>query len=256
VDVNLVASLIVRNERHRYLEPCIRHLQEFCDEIRVLDDASSDWTLEWLEGQDKVAVMPSIASGFYAHEGRTRQRLLDWTLQAHPTHVLAVDADEFVTDGQQLRAAADDGSPVGVWSLAMEEVWNADENGLSVRVDGGWRPHQCPILYAVGPRRLRILDRQLACGREPISVRANARRASDTGVSVLHFGWVNREQRQARYQRYVEADGGKFHASTHLRSIMFPDKRIRFQQRGWPTGLSQWQAMILEGAGYGSSRVA
>jgi glycosyltransferase involved in cell wall biosynthesis len=50
--VKLIASLIVRNELKRYLEPCVAHLLEFCDEIRVLDDRSDDGTREWLAKQE------------------------------------------------------------------------------------------------------------------------------------------------------------------------------------------------------------
>jgi hypothetical protein len=35
----------------------------------------------------------------------------------------------------------------------------------------------------------------------------------------------------------VEHDQGRFHASAHLESIMWPDEKVTVRQRGWPTGL-------------------
>lgn len=247
--MSLVASLIVRNELGRFLEPCVRHLQAFCDEIRVLDDCSDDGTYEWLSEQQGVHVkMTPKRPRMFEHEGQARQRLLDWTLKAKPDWILAIDADEFVSDGQTLRAAVERPNPHGVFNVTLSEVWKASESGLAIRVDGGWKPHRCPILFAAKPG-LRISQRQLACGREPISVRHAARHAPDSGVGVLHVGWVNELRRPDRYQRYVAADNGRFHASQHLRSIMWPDRRVRMRWEQWPDGLLPWRDQILAGCG-------
>ena len=102
-NVKLVASLIVHNERARYLERCIEHLLEFCDRVVILDDASDDGTVEWFlqSGPGGVVFNESATSNFYVHEGRTRQRLIDLTLAQEPTHVLSVD-DQFYP-GESLR---------------------------------------------------------------------------------------------------------------------------------------------------------
>ncbi len=83
----------------------------------------------------------------------------------------------------------------------------------------------------------RILDRALACGREPMWVRGV--RAQPTGTSVFHFGWANPATRQERYDRYAQADGGKFHASRHLDSILWNDRRVRLTWKKWPVGLRE-----------------
>ena len=65
------------------------------------------------------------------------------------------------------------------------------------------------------------------------------RQILSSGVSFFHFGWACVADRQARYDRYVEHDGGAFHASRHLQSIMWPDDhpRIGFCRSPWPAGL-------------------
>jgi hypothetical protein len=241
--VNLVASLIVRNELGRYLTPCVEHLLAFCDEIRVADDASTDGTADYLDSLERVHVKRHDTSLFFTHEGRARQSLLEWTLAGKPTHVLAIDADEFVADGHRLRSVVEAAVGGQVWTLIMQEVWKANTDGLLIREDGGWREHPVPIVYAV-PQRVslrqwKIQPRQLACGREPMPVRAMARAALPSGTEVLHFGWANEAQRDARYQRYVAADNGRFHARQHLDSIMWPDGRVTLAQRGWPAGVDR-----------------
>ena len=236
--MKLVASLIVRNELGRYLEPCIRSLLEFVDEIRILDDCSTDgWdeTLMDAWGDDGRRVhaqfSDDVGSTFFRHEGQARQRLLEWTLAGEPTHILAIDADEFVADGRELRKVVEEFADYPVVQCCMVEVWNARPAGFEMRTDGGWDPHPMPTVYRVpehpGPR-FRIQNRALACGREPMEIRELSRRFGVfSGVDLLHFGWTNIPERIARHDRYVVADGGKFHASRHLDSILWPDRQCQ-----------------------------
>jgi len=238
--MNLVASVIVRNELQRYLQACIGSLREFCDMVAVLDDGSTDRTGEWLDDNaDERLVVKHLAADdafFAGHEGRRRQALLDFTIKQRPSHILAIDADEFVAEGHLVRAFCQGTRLVG--SLVMEEVWEAGDQ-LLIRQDGGWRPHPVPILYAVITDDLVIQDRALACGREPTSVMRMAGRARRTGTSVLHFGWANPDTRQERYDRYAVADKGQFHASRHLESILWDDARVKLASRPWPVGLKE-----------------
>lgn len=258
--MKLVASVIVKDELDRYLGPFLTHLLEFVDEVRILDDGSSDnWADALLvrgDGAvdlDRLHVLRSEASWFWQDEGLARHTLLDWTLTGEPDWVLAIDADEFITDGAALRAACES-TGASVLTVNMEEVWVATDECLCIRQDGGWRDHPVPILWRapgatvlasdrkqpVDRRKWRITDRKVACGREPVAVRElhrMRRHVADSGVDVLHFGWACQADREARYQRYVEHDGGQYHASAHLRSIMFPDSAVKLEGRDWPVGL-------------------
>lgn len=270
--MKLAASLIVKNELGRYLQPCLDHLLEFCDEIRIVDDGSTDGTLghvgsAWTRGRVFAA---AGSSTFYEHEGRARQALLDYTLSGNPTHILAIDADEFVSEPIAIRSALNAAAtaperPVArhqrrrqrftgsAWTLTMEEVWEADEQELRIRHDGGWKPHPVPILWKVpdggvpqADRQWRIQDKALACGREPLAIRHVARFAKPAGSMILHFGWARQSEREARYERYVEHDGGNFHARRHLDSIMWTRERVVLRARSWPHALRPFKDEILE----------
>lgn len=236
--MNLVASLIVRNELSRYLLDCLELLLGFCDEVRIVDDDSTDGTYSVLADMDRVKVTPSTSSRFYAHEGAARQRALEWTLDAKPTHILAVDGDELIENGQRLRMEVEEDQECPVWTLCMEEVWKADEEHVWIRQDGGWKAHSVPILYRVNRKGgLEIPQRALASGRVPVSVARDWRKARSTGASILHLGWANVAERAARHARYVEHDGGQFHASAHLDSIMWPDEKVTLSQCPWSTSI-------------------
>lgn len=239
--MNLTASMVIRNELDRYLKPCVDHLLDFCDQIVILDDASDDGSREWLieHPDDRVHVVVQNEPTFYVHEGRTRQRLLEATLATAPTHVLSIDADEFVSDGLRLRRLLGLETQALVWSLRIEEIWKADGDSLFIREDGGWRSHQLPVLWRAPAQpspHWKMLDRKLACRRMPIPVLEQAGRASVTGVSLLHLGWLNQATRRARYDRYAQHDGGRFHAGSHLRSILLPDAKVKLSRRDWPAG--------------------
>lgn len=238
--MKLAASLVVRNELGRYLEPCIEHLLEFCDIVVVQDDGSDDGTRRWLQDHDdeRIALYANSTSTFFVHEGQTRQRLLVKTLAHEPTHVLNIDADEFVDAGTQLRAALKAEPDVPFWSLSIEEIRVMKQDHLLVREDGSWKTHDITCLWKVPDdiRRLKIMDRRLACRRVPTLVWQA--RGKAVGVSLLHFGWNNPSERKERAARYAQHDGGRFHANTHLKSILWgdDDPRMKLRSREWPSG--------------------
>lgn len=255
--MKLIASMIVRNEMGRYLEPCLEHLLEFCDEIRIIDDGSTDGTYEYIRDGDHtydaglVQLLQNSRPEFMQHEGAARQELLEWTLEGDPTHVLAIDADEFISDGPALRAWVEQ-HEAPTYTLCMTEVWNANELAIFVRCDGGWCPSESPLLYAVPPgaandRRWKINPKAGGCGREPIIVRQlhHKRQSSFTDIDILHLGWTNKAQRKARHARY--ADAGSFgHNPRHIQSIMFADTMVALEPRPWPDGLLEHKPRILD----------
>lgn len=247
--MKLVASMIVRNELGRYLVPSIEALLEFCEEIRVVDDWSDDGTFEWLRDRHRAVKVTRTQAKFRVNEGNARQAAFEWALDGNPSHILAIDADEFVSDGRALRAAVEeDPDGQGVFKLCMLEVWNMNPEGFETRIDGGWNPHPVPILYGV-PAGLsahdvsvgdwRIPDRKLASGREPVAVRNRSRHVPNgTFSEILHLGWARQSERVSRYDRYRIADGGRFHANAHLESILWQPPRLQLCPCPWPERLA------------------
>lgn len=237
--MRLVASMMVKNELTRYLPLAVEHLLSVVDEVRVLDDGSIDGSFQWLQAQKGVDVLRNPGPAFFEHEGKARQNLFDWTMEGRPDFVLAIDADEFVSNLELLRTIADDPAASPVYTLSLTEAWAISERGIDIRVDGLWGPRNIPILFSTPrqARQWRIADRKLACGREPQEVIRRARRAIVSGAGVIHMGWANEHERQARADRYYEHDQGKFHQNRHLQSILWRDRRVRLRRLPWPLGL-------------------
>lgn len=236
--MKLIASMNTRNELGRYLKVTVPRILEVCDELRVQDDHSDDGTFEWLEAQDRVVVKRNAGARWNENEGVLHQQLFDWTLAGEPTHVLAIDADEYLDDPPALRAALEANPRATTFTLEMVELWSQDPP--LARHDGGWRPHPVGILYRVPaalharlvageryPGQWLIWGRKMAGGRVPRHVRNLQRKgqAIDTGATIVHLGWSNPDEREARHRRYIELDGGKYHAGAHLDSIAWPDER-------------------------------
>jgi glycosyltransferase involved in cell wall biosynthesis len=244
--VRLVASLGTRNELERYLRPCIDSLLTFCDEVRVQDDGSVDGTYEWLCSQAGVVVKRNEGVSWRENEGACRQALLEFTLEARPTHVLSIDADELVPEGVRFRRALERAPRDALaFSLCMREVWRLGSPAL-VRTDGGWRPHSVAIAFRADGDRCRahanewrIVPRKLAAPRVPRIIGSAARRGRvfDTRCDVLHLGWARPGERAERHRRYVELDGGAYHAKAHLDSIMLPDPAIGLEPYDCPVPL-------------------
>lgn len=255
--MKLAASLILRNELGRYLESCIAHLLEFADEIIILDNGSTDGWEEALRptwGKDGHRVIVNHDPNADREEGslfvshaRSRQLLLDLTVARQPTWIAALDSDEFVADGAQLRHACET-EQTDTLALCLEEVWNADPDRLELRQDGGWVEHDVAMVWR--PDRIQtphqIIDRGPATGRTPENLVHAYHGHSCT--ALLHFGWVNKAERADRHHRYAVADGGHFHASQHLASILWPDIQISLLPVGWPAGLDPYRDRILERA--------
>lgn len=190
--MKLSAGLILRNEADRYLEFALENLLAFVDEIAVVDDGSTDGWEDLIPPGAPVRILKLDQAGrddepdFHRHAA-ARNRLLHWTLEGKPDYVVATDADEFVADGQAVRRACETGAQVV--TLEMAEVWEACEDLLCIRQDGGWRAHEIGCVWraeAFAKQALSLADHGHATGRVPDLVHRG--KAVRSGTSVLHFG--------------------------------------------------------------------
>lgn len=253
--LNLCASVIVRDELDRFLGPCLKSLLEFCDTVCILDDSSTDgWeeTLRpgWGAAGSRVLVrLHSVPdrndhSSFHLHAA-ARTSLMRFTLESDIDYVVAIDADELVSDGAAVRKACERG-PEAV-STVITEVWEACDELLCTREDGGWRQHPIANVWSAGRFRdqaLKLTDRGTATGRVPDVV--HRARAVPSGAHTLHFGWSCRADRAERFARYGGPNEG--HASAHVKSIMWPDSLVTLKPLPWPSWPDGVRGQVFERA--------
>lgn len=249
--VKISAGLILRNEADRYLRFALENLAEFVDDIAVVDDGSTDGWEDLIPAGAPVRILRLDQGGrdqepdFYRH-AIARNRLLDFTLDGLPQWVIASDADELWTDGIAIRRACET-ARADVLTVDIIEVWEACEDCLCTREDGGWRSHPIGAVWRVAPFRQQILsltDKDTATGRVPDAIHRG--RSAPTGEEILHFGWANQAERAERFKRYPAGSG---HANQHVESIMWTDARVKLAARAWPEGWSDELAgSVLERA--------
>lgn len=246
----VLGYMVVRNERARYLDACLAWAAGVVDDLGVYDDRSDDGTAALARARGAlVAVREEHAPSFLDHEGRFRADAWAWfeaaLAPAEGDWVLALDADEFVVsshgtarDGVD-RAVAEAGRLGAITALvAVPEVFatDVDDTGYlveaRVRVDGLWGTIAGTRLFAYRPGGI-FRDRAMGCGAEPTYVASAARGALQAGwLRLLHLGYADAEDRQAKYDRYT-ALANHGHADDHVRSILAP-ATVRPWRGPWP----------------------
>lgn len=223
--MKLIANMIVRNEEDRFLTEVFTHLRGIADVILVTDDCSDDGTfdiaMDWADGVQRLPE-PTFA----VHEGKLRQASWNFVKEhADPGDwILAIDADEKLFDTQNQLEALLDQSQWDVLGVTFYHMWNSTH----WRTDKAWKPNVSSRLfrYYEGGE---FLNRKLACGSEPTYVQQlirSGRALWHTGLAMQHLGYVRDEDKKMKYKRYMELDGGDFHARAHIESILDPNPAL------------------------------
>lgn len=220
----LIAQMVARDEADRYLEEVLKDLLLYVDEIVVTDDCSTDSTFELASNYTDMIYRTSEQL-FCKNEGQLRQEA--WQNLSYIAKdgdwILAVDADEIIwstirTIRHIITVAQHD-----VIGLDFINMWNDTQ----YRVDKFWKPMTCSKLFRYRENGL-IQDKKLACGSEPTYVAneiKHGRWHPNFGLKIQHWGYARDEDKIAKYNRYMEIDGGRYHSGAHLASIM--DKEVQ-----------------------------
>lgn len=215
----LIANMVVRNESDRYLETVLKDLLTYVDDIVITDDCSTDDTFDIASQYTDLAYRTSEPL-FCVNEGALRQE--SWyNLSGRASQgdwILAIDADEIVWATKKNIRHTIMSAKYDVIGLDFINMWNAKQ----YRVDKFWKPMTCTKLFMY-KKDGRIQDRKLACGSEPTYVSESVRKGrwhQDLGLKIQHWGYARDEDKKAKYDRYMEIDGGKYHSKNHLISIM------------------------------------
>jgi glycosyltransferase involved in cell wall biosynthesis len=214
--------MIGRNEKARYLQEVLERLHTQVDTIIFTDDCSTDETPEIAAQYAEVFQTP--APLFTEHEGKLRAfawgnlekfaKVGDW--------VIAIDCDEklYHLDDKPIADVISQ-SAFDVVNVRFYHMWNATH----YRVDKLWAPNNSSRIFRYMPNG-GFANRRLACGSEPTYVTELLRQRNfwvDSGLVMQHLGYLRDEDKQSKYARYAELDGGAFHNLDHINSIIDPE---------------------------------
>lgn len=231
----LYGIMLVRNESGRYLEKVLEQMRTVCDKIIVLDDASTDDTVEIC-----LRYISECREGFKIHiseqslweTDELRQRKLLWDMACDCAKqgdwILCLDADETIANIDQLprMIAIVEATSNRYDSIAfpLYDMW--DETHY--RDDELWNAHSRPWVMCVryDPDREYIWrETPLHCGRFPLNA---AEYAAITNLKIQHWGWSRENDRIEKYNRYMRSDPeGKSGSLFQYASILDKDPVLK-----------------------------
>ncbi|MEW6726086.1 MAG: glycosyltransferase [Bacillota bacterium] len=224
----LTLAMLVRNEAGRYLPAVLRHAAQYVDEAVILDDASTDVTVEICRDvlQDIPVFIHVNQSPGFANEINIRKQLWDLAVQTQPDWILILDADEMFEDRavSELRTLISRPN-IDVYAFRLFDFWDMEH----YREDEFWKAHlrYSPFLVRYQPHfPYQWQETPLHCGRFPKNIVLLPTASSD--LRVKHLGWASREDRLNKYRRYMESDPhGRYGDLGQYRSILDQKPRLK-----------------------------
>lgn len=204
--MKLAGLLRIKNES-RWIAQVLESLRGVCDRLFILDDHSTDNTVEICQS------FGDFVTGFNSafdtlDEARDKTFLLHQALEYQPEWALVIDGDEVLESG----AAAKfhhlfDRPAFSVYALQVLYLWNAPE---TMRVDGVYGRFHRPSLFRVKESASFWSSTNspgnLHCTSVPDGLRKEE--IGHSGIKLLHYGYIDSEIRRAKYDWYNSIDPG------------------------------------------------
>lgn len=200
--MKVIGVLRVRNEA-RWIEKCVSSILPLCDLVIVMDDHSDDDTLYRCQSMSKVNAFESQFYGL--NEARDKNHLLSIAEAQKPDWIIAIDGDEMLDPRclETLNNEIQFTSTSPCLSLRIRYLWDRDDQ---VRTDGVYGDFHRESVFR--PNASRFYGdgsgANFHCGNVPAAIRQ--KRTVMSNVSLLHLGYLHREDRIRKYHFYNQND--------------------------------------------------
>lgn len=203
----LIVMMIVKNEADRYLKQCLDQISKFADKLVILDDSSTDDTVNICSNYTKYVYDAGNIS--FEKEYLLREklfRLATMESKIGEDWLICLDADEIIPDkaidnllysvGEAEKNNAD------AISFRLFDMWS-DE---CYREDENWNAHKRHWVLAKKITNSLIesdfIKENLHCGRFPNN--SNIVYRDETKIiDILHMGYSTQKDRKEKYKRYI-----------------------------------------------------
>ncbi|MGE5416608.1 MAG: glycosyltransferase [Acidobacteriota bacterium] len=202
----ITLSMIVKNEEGRYLNQVLHSLVGHIDEAVIIDDGSSDNTInmcrEILQGIPLHIIQNE--NSMFASEVELRKKQWSETIKTNPDWILNLDADELLEEGFWVNAQMLlDEQNCDSYCFRLYDMWNETH----YREDKHWDAHSFyrPFLMRYQPDfNYKWNETPQHCGRFPMNTFALPKATSE--YRVKHLGWAKQEDRAEKPRRYQLLD--------------------------------------------------
>ena len=223
----LTLSMIVHNEADRWLQQALRAHRAFVDEAVIIDDASTDDTVDVVQRELEGIPLRIIRnpSARFSNEIELRKQQWEECVAGNADWLLVLDADEVLearasTIIPELIRQTD----YALFGFELYDFWSASH----YREDAWWNAHRSPrpFLTRFNPDfRYVWTETPQHCGRMPTNVADLNSAAID--LRVKHFGWSEPAERARKYARYQALDpGARFGIREQYESILDPNPTL------------------------------
>lgn len=224
----IIGMLRIRNEA-RWIERVIASILPLCDRVVIMDDHSTDGTLDICRALGKVDAFDSPFEGL--DEARDKNLLLEKATAYKPDWILSIDGDEILAPYSLERLRNALRGPYACLSLRVLYLWNREDQFRSDGVYGDF--HRESVFRPNGSRfESPYGGPNFHCGNVPFGARQ--KRDVLTDVHLLHLGYLHREDRIRKYNWYNAADPGNDREDCYRHTVigdLFPADS-RFQHGG------------------------
>lgn len=215
--MNIHGMILVRNEASRRIngrfvfEEVLKSMYSLCTRIVILDDNSTDDTVEYLKevfGNDEtIEIVENEKQLWDVNELSVRQQLWNSTIEkaGHNDWIVCLDADELILPGflPYIKYLFESlSNQIDVIGFRLHDMWDNER----YRFDDYWIAHLQTWPFAMRYKKDKEYtwnNKKLHCGRLPNNL---GERMLPTLIPVQHFGWADEKDRKAKYTRYMAID--------------------------------------------------
>jgi len=229
----LTLSMIVKNEGKRYLDQVLNSLKGHIDEAVIIDDGSTDNTIQICKEILKGIPLHIIQNeqSMFANEVELRKKQWNETIKTNPDWILNIDADEMFENSfwdivQKLVNQKD----YDCYCFRLYDMWSETH----YREDDYWNAHSIyrPFLLRYQPQFNYIWkETPQHCGRFPANILSLPMATSE--IRLKHLGWATEEDRAEKYKRYKHLDPDAIYGiREQYESIMDTNPQLKKWEEG------------------------
>ena len=205
--MKLVVAVLARNEAgpDRYLRRVLTRCREFADTICLLDDNSTDGTIDLAREMGCVVRTRSATDHAWGNESSARKELWEFACEyaTGPNDwILVNDADQILVGDVRALCKTKEANTL---CFTLYDLWSETE----YREDALWQGHLNARPWCFAPHRVPAgwvpewNAAQIHTGHAPISFPIVPLVAPSDSYYWLHFGYSKPEHRTLKYEQYM-----------------------------------------------------